>query len=288
MTTPNLPGEDPPAGSLGVGLFRTLQDKSVEDAKSVMSGGILGAFEHTQDTLHDEYNQPISEKPGVQEIPMNSVLWQTMDPREHSTFPRAQLMGGAAAGTASGGSGDNSHSHSLNRVPDYQPSGNGSDYLEIGFIRIPKDCTLYQAGFITGDSQTFLDVAGAYLGVFRMDPVTGDLTLLNTDSATLNIKSSITNTNTEHRFTLGLDIEALQDEIYAVGVLQDTTLIQTAASIMCTRMTDLYRSETAYPRKNYAYAGTYASIPATIAESSLRYDSSTKLPFFYLREKLIA
>ncbi|MGW4090027.1 hypothetical protein [Nocardia sp. NPDC004750] len=59
MTTPNLPNESPPSGTLGVGLFRALQQKTVDEAKATMSGGIMGAFEHTQDTLHSEYNIPL-------------------------------------------------------------------------------------------------------------------------------------------------------------------------------------------------------------------------------------
>lgn len=56
MTAPD--GSSPP-GSLAVGMFAARQATTVEQAKSVMSGGVVGAFEHTQDTLHEEYNTPL-------------------------------------------------------------------------------------------------------------------------------------------------------------------------------------------------------------------------------------
>ncbi|QIS06751.1 hypothetical protein F5X71_34565 [Nocardia brasiliensis] len=223
-------------------------------------------------------------KPSMGEIPLSTDLWKTLSRAEQSTFPRTQLSFGSAPSTASGGSQSGSHSHTLNRVPDYQPSGNGTNYLELGFIRVTKDCALSEVGFISGNSQTFAGINGCYLGVFKMDTATGALTLLNPGSATVNIANSVTTRNTEHRFSLGVTINARQHEIYAIGVLQQTGLIQTAAALMCTTLADLNRSETAYPRKNYAYAGTYSAMPAFVAESDLNYDRSTKLPFFYLRE----
>lgn len=277
-----------PEGSLGVGLFHALQTKSVDDAKDAMSGGVVGAFEGLQDTAHDEYNTPISLKPDVEEVPIDSTMWHTMTPKEQASFPRANLVKLVNSATASGGSGTTAHTHSISQfasIPDYQPSGNGSDYLELAFIRITKDVSFTHAGFITGDNATFLDVTGAYVGVFRMNSSTGNLTLLNTSTAGTNIKSFITNKNTEHIFSLGGTFSAAQNEVIAVGVLQDTTSIQTAASLMCTRITDLSRdSGGIYPRKAYAYAGTYSSIPSSITESALNYSASTKLPFFYLRE----
>lgn len=54
-----VPDGSSPPGSLAVGLFAARQATTVDQAKSVMSGGVVGAFEHTQDTFHDEYNVPI-------------------------------------------------------------------------------------------------------------------------------------------------------------------------------------------------------------------------------------
>lgn len=226
----------------------------------------------------------INSKAAITAVPIDSPLWRSMERNEESTFPRSQLNFGAASGTNSGGSGDTSHSHGLGQVPDYQPAGNNNDFIEIGFIRISVDATTSKIGFITGNSNTFAGITAAYVGFFRQES-NGNLTLLNTSSATTNIKSSITQQNTEFVFNLGLTVTMLQGEVYAIGVLQDTSIIQTAASLMRTTQTNLNRASggTTYPRKGYAYAGNYSAVPSSIAESALQYDASTKIPFYFIQ-----
>lgn len=252
----------------------------IEDVLSFITGFIPGTGD-----AKEKLAGVINSKAALTAVPISSPLWHSMTRNEESTFPRSTLNFGAASGTASGGSGDTSHSHSLNRVPDYQPSGNNNDFLEIGFIRISVDSTTSKVGFITGDSATFAGITGAYLGFFRQES-NGNLTRLNSNH-TSNFASSITNTNTEFIFDLGTTVTMLQDEIYAIGIIQDTSIIQTAASLMRTTQTNLNRAATGlYPRKGYAYAGPYNTglIPATIAESSLQYDASTKIPFYFIQK----
>lgn len=245
--------------------------------------GVTGGLIDLTGWFNDEHDALLA-KPDVTEIPINSPLWRTMSPDEESTFPRSTLNFGAASGTSSGGSGDNSHSHSLSQVPDYQPSGNGNNYAEIGFIRIEKDGWINATGLITGNSATFAGIGAAYVGLYKQDPVTGALTLMNTTVSGTDRKSSMTSANTESAFSTGATpFEVAQDEIWAVAVLQITSIIQTPGSLMRTTQTNLNRATTSYPRKQYAYAGTYSSLPATIAESALHYDQSNKVPFFYLR-----
>lgn len=227
----------------------------------------------------------INSKAAITAVPIDSPLWRSMERNEESTFPRANLNFGAASGTNSGGSSTASaHTHGLGQVPDYQPAGNTNDYLEIGFIRISIDSSTSNIGFITGNSNTFAGITGAYVGFFRQES-NGNLTLLNTSTATTNIKPSITQQNTEFVFSLGLTVDMLQGEVYAIGILQDTSIIQTAASLMRTTQTNLNRATggTTYPRKGYAYAGVYNSIPSSISESSLQYDASTKIPFYFIQ-----
>lgn len=242
--------------------------------------GIFNDLNNTATTAQETANS----KPSVQEIPIDSPLWKTLDANEESTFPRANLTFGSAPGTNSGGSGTTSHSHGLGQIPDYQPSGNGNNYLEIGFIRITKDSTLDTVGIITGDSNTYLSISAAYIGVYKQNNTTGNLTLLNTSMAATNLKSQLTSKNTESRFSMGITIAAKQNEVYAIGVLQITNAVQTTGSLMRTSLTDMDRGTAgAYPRKPYAYAGTYSSIPSTIVESALQYDASTKIPFYFFR-----
>ncbi|MFN8054359.1 hypothetical protein [Gordonia sp. (in: high G+C Gram-positive bacteria)] len=224
-------------------------------------------------------------KPSMEQIPMISSLWMSINDDEDSTFPRANLSNGAAAGTSSGGSsGGGSHSHGLGQIPDYQPAGQGNNYVEIAFIKATKTRSYSQVGFITGDSQTFAGIQNAYIGVYLVNPTTGNLTLCNTSSATTDIKSSITNTNTEQRFHLGVTINATQGQVFAIGLLQKTSILQTCASVVMTKITRIEPPSTQYPRKNYCYTNSNSgALPTSIAESNLNYSASTKLPFYVLR-----
>lgn len=285
MSSPNYPDDTSrPAGSLAVGLFREKQLQTADDAKEAMSGGVLGAALISEEVLKLNVKDPIEERPTFTQTPVNIALWAGMDPKEHATVPRSQLIHGTAARTSTG---TDTGSRQLNVIPDYQPSGNNTDWAEIGFIRVQRDADLRYVGFMTGDSQTFAGISGAYLGVYSVNTTTGLLTRLTNTLAATNIKSLITDTNTETRFDMGLTIEASQDDVFAVVLLQDTTAIQTAASLMCVRITELNRYDSgAYPRRPYAYAGPspMSSLPSTISAANQHWDSSTKLPFFYLRE----
>lgn len=247
-------------------------------------GGAQGVLQTTVTDRIGDVEVAVSGKPSLSQIPVGSALWYSINDDEDATFLRSSLSFGSASGTSSGGgSTASAHTHGLGVVPDYQPAGNGSDFLEIGYIRAAKDRTYTQVGFITGNSSTFAGITGAYVGVFYCDPTTGNLTLLNTASATTNLASSITTTNTEQRFSLGYTITASQNDIFAVGVLQVTSLFQTCASLMRTSLTDISPPATQFPRKNYCYAGAYTAVPSSITESSLNYSASTKLPFYVLR-----
>lgn len=226
----------------------------------------------------------INSKAALTAVPIDSPLWHSMSRDEETTFPRSTLNFGAASSTSSGGSTTaNAHTHGLGQVPDYQPSGNNTDYLEIGFIRISVDASTSKIGFITGNNNTFAGITGAYVGFFSQAS-NGNLTLLNPTTAATNIKSSITQQNTEFVFDLGLTIDMLQGEVYAIGILQDTSVIQTAASLMRTTQTNLNRASSGeFPRKGYAYAGTYSSMPSSITEANLHYDASTKIPFYFIQ-----
>lgn len=223
-------------------------------------------------------------KPSLTQIPIGSALWNSLGSGEDSTFPRASLSFGSASSSSSGGSSTAApHTHPLGSIPQYQPAGNGSNTIEIGYIRASRDRTYTNAGFITGGSATFAGISGAYLGIFFVDPTTGNLTLLNTTSAATNIASSITTTNTQQSFAMGYTISAHQGDIFAVALLQVTSVLQTCASLMDTTLTTLGASSSSViPQANYCYAAGYTAIPSTLAASALNYGASTKLPFYFL------
>ncbi|WP_329405391.1 hypothetical protein OG563_26375 [Nocardia vinacea] len=248
-----------------------------------MTGGIGAAMGRARENFVDKVEDPLSTKPSLSQISVGSPLWQSITANEDSTFPRSQLTYGAAGATSTGGSGDSSHTHRLGATPQYKPAGNGGNTLEIGYISATKDRTYTEIGFITGDAVTFLGISGFYVAVFSVNRTTGALTLLNPISAAMDFKSSMTAINTEYRLNLGTVITAQQGDIFGVGLLQVTNALQTCSSLMCTTLTDLNPPVTMFPRKNYCYYGSTTTIPATIAESSLNYGSSDKLPFLVLR-----
>lgn len=223
-------------------------------------------------------------KPSLTQVPVGSTLWTSLGTGEDATFPRANLSFGSASSSSSGGSSTAApHTHPLSSVPQYQPAGNGSNTIEIGYIRASRDRTYTNAGFITGGSATFAGITGAYLGVYYVNPSTGALTLLNTSSATTNISGSITTTNTQQTFSMGYTINANQGDIFAVALLQVTSLVQTCASLMDTTLTTLAASSSGVvPQANYCYASSYTSMPSSISVGSLNYGASTKLPFYFL------
>lgn len=223
-------------------------------------------------------------KPSLTQIPIGSTLWASLGIGEDATFLRTSLSFGSASSSSSGGSSTASaHTHPLGAIPQYQPAGNGSNTIEIGYIRASRDRTYTTAGFITGGSATFAGITGAYLGVFFVNPTTGALTLLNTTSAATNIASAITTTNTQQSFSLGYTISASQGDTFAVALLQVTSILQTCASLMDTTLTALGASSSAVvPQANYCYASPYTAMPSSIAAAALNYGASTKLPFYFL------
>ncbi len=245
--------------------------------------GITGGMIDLTGYFQDEADK-LEAKPDVSEIPIDSPAWRTMSPNEESTFPRASLSFGAASATNSGGSSQaGSHTHGLGRVPDYQPQGNGTNWGEIGFIRIEKDGWIDGAGLITGDSATFASIGAAYVGVYKQD-ANGDLINMNPATVGTDRKSSLTSANTESVFGVGTTLEVHQGEWWAVVVLQVTSIVQTAGSLMRTTLTTMNRaSATSYPQHQYAYAGTYSTLPESIPRTAIDYDQSNKVPFFYLR-----
>lgn len=224
--------------------------------------------------------------PNVQQVPVASLA-VSIDPNEQTTIARSQLMFGASSSTSSGGSTTaNSHTHPLSQIPQYVPSGGGNDMMEIGFIRVLQNKTFTQVGFATGGSNTFAGIVAARLGVFKMDPITGDLTLLTPTLATTDIKASVTTQNKEFRFSLGVKINALQGEIYAVALCQQTNFGQNCASLLCQTLTDVTNPSSQFPRRMYGYrdlSSVNGVLPASLAEANINYTSSTKIPFYVLQ-----
>lgn len=258
----------------------------IADLLSMLDNATGGIFD--LDALADSLNSTnntAESKPDIEDLAVFNPLSNGINLDEDTTFDRSQLSFGSASGTSGGGSGDSTHSHSLGRIPDYQPAGGGADMMEIAFIRARKTRTYTQVGFATGDAATMFDIEGAFLGVYSMNPTTGLLTLLTPALATSNIKGSVTTANKEFRFPMGVTINAQQGQIFAVALCQKTGILQNCASLLCSTATQITNPNGEFPAKPYGYrdlSGVGGVLPATLEHADINFGSSTKLPFFVL------
>lgn len=277
-----------PVGRIPDSALRFGTDYNVnlnEDAATaLMTGGVKRSYADARAMMKDKVDDPIADKPSLSQVPIGSPLWQSMGKFEDTTFPRSQLTFGSASGTSSGGSGTNSHTHSLRVVPDYQPAGHGSSFLELGFIQAQRDRTYTEVGFITGDSITAFGIQAFYIGVYGVSPQTGDITLLNPISAAIDMRGTFGATNTEYRFNLGTSIKAKQGDVFAVGLIQVTGVGQTCSSFLCITQNNIKPAAgQTFPRSSYCWSGGYTAMPASVEEKYLSYADSNKVPFYVLR-----
>lgn len=282
MTAPD--GGSPP-GSMAVGLFRALQTKSVDDMKATMSGGIMGAYDHIEDNTQGEIIDPIGERPTFTQTPIDMAMWGTMNPKEHSSIPRSQLINGTASSTASGGSSGSAHSHNLNRTPDYQPDGNEG---ETAFIRMTRSARLRYVGFCTGDANEFLGITRAHLGVYRVNQTTGLMTQATPTLAATDIKAQIVTDLTEFVWDMGVTLEVEQNEVLAITMLQVTSGLQTPGAIMCARIKKTGRwNGTRYPLFQYCWTDPSGGhLPSTIPAANQHWNNDPMtVPFCFLREE---
>lgn len=213
-------------------------------------------------------------------IPNGGGLWKTFTRDADATFPRIMLEP-TANRTGSGGSGDNSHSHSItyDDPPDYQPDGHGANYVELGFLECSRDRSYSRVTFGTGNSVTALGINAMYACAYLMDASTGNLQLM---AATGDIKASVANTNTEYTFNLPASVAALKSEVWAVGILQVTQSGQTCKSILAKRVWGMVAPPGVRPAALYAISpGGQTAPPATIAYSSLNF-GTTRVPYYAL------
>lgn len=224
-------------------------------------------------------------KPDYSAIPIDQLSQSIME-NEDTSIPRSLMTFGASSGTASGGSGDNAHSHNLTRIPDYQPAGGGSDFLEITFVRARIARHYTYVGFATGDSNTFAGIQNAYIAVFTMDPSTGDITNVTPVLGVTDIKSLITTTNKEFHIALGSEsFDVAQGAISAVAIIQVTGVLQNCASLLMSTSTLVTNPGGQFPECAYGFQDRTSltpKMPKSLTESQINYSSSRKTPFVVL------
>ncbi|MGW4240897.1 hypothetical protein [Nocardia sp. NPDC004722] len=279
----SFPIGNPPDGAFRFGTKYGF-DIDKDKATAFMTGGVKKSYADARSAMKQNVDDPLSDKPSLSQVPMGSPLWASMGKGEDTTFPRSLLTFGAASATSSGGGGNGSHSHSLRSVPDYQPAGHGSSFLEMGFIQAQRDRTYTEVGFITGDSITAFGITAFYIGVFRVDPANGNVSLLNPISAKVDMRGSFGATNTEYRFNLGTSITAKQGDVFGVGLIQVTVTGQTCSSFLCITQNNIQPAAgQPWPRAGYCWSGGYREMPTFIEEKYLSYKDSNKVPFYVLR-----
>ncbi|MFI6368721.1 hypothetical protein ACIBG0_39070 [Nocardia sp. NPDC050630] len=289
MTTPHLPSAPPDAFVVGTDYGSNLDEDTV---KAVTTGGAKVSFTNVQNSI----NNPVGNV-----LPTGAPLWQTFTREADATFPRIMLARKASGVTVnasaisagshthsvsgSSTSSAGSHSHTVSAsgtiqyaVPDYQPAGHGANLTEIGFIECSKDRTYNNFSFITGDSWTLLGIGAFYLAVYKMDPSTGNLSLV---AKTNDIKGSVGSTDTEYTFGLNNSIAAKKADIFGLATLQVTSPGQTCNSICQLTFWPLSAPSGFKPAALYAYAGGSSTPLSSIGYSSLTFNSGF-VPYYAL------
>jgi len=220
-------------------------------------------------------------------IPSGTGLWQTFTRNADATFPRIMLEPLPAATSTAGSQSCSAtshshagHTHNINMTapPDYQPAGHAANLMELGFLETTKDREYSRVTFGTGNSVTLLGITAMYACAYLMDSSSGDLELM---AATGNITTSVGDTNREYTFDLPAAVDALKSDIWAVGILQVTSITQTCKSILAKPVWGMSAPAGFKPAALYGYAGPYASPPSTIAYSAITFGNSF-VPYYAL------
>ncbi|WP_433660806.1 hypothetical protein ACQPW1_00505 [Nocardia sp. CA-128927] len=251
--------------------WRNLTEASIYDkSKAPIVGGSGSATRAQQDIAATDRNV----------IPSGAGLWNAYVRNADPTFPRILLTPTATSTGSAGSSGGGSHSHSItfDDPPDYQPAGHGSNFTELGFIECSKDRAYSRITFGTGNSVTALGINAMYAMVYLMSETTGDLIL---KAATGDIKDTITATNREYTLTLPSTYAALKSEVWAVGLLQVTGLVQTCKSILARSVWPMTPPPGVRPYALYAYAPASSTPLTSISYSSLTFDAGF-IPYYAL------
>lgn len=116
----SFPIGNPPDGAFRFGTKYGF-DIDKDKATAFMTGGVKKSYADARSAMKQNVDDPLSDKPSLSQVPINSPMWQSLGVNEDTTFPRSQLTFGAASSTSTGGGNSGSHSHSLRQVPTTSP-----------------------------------------------------------------------------------------------------------------------------------------------------------------------
>ncbi|WHU45105.1 alanine-zipper protein [Gordonia sp. L191] len=276
--------------------------EAVSDASAAVSNFVdfissLSSWQSTTTTS-------IAAKPSLNIIPDGSPLWATFTNDADTTFPRIMLLYlpnsttgsttvsiSGTTGSATVSSTPSTHSHafsasnphthpvSLGRTPDYQPAGNGSDYTELSYIETSKDRTYTGVTFATGNAWTLLGITALYIGIYSVNTSTGAHTLVSQTGDIHNTADSNGTTlaaNGQYMFPLNTPIAATKGSIYAIGILQVTSILQSTNSLCA--LLNLYPLAVPsgfYPQSLHAVSNSGSTtLPTSFTTSTITWEKS--------------
>lgn len=256
--------------------------KKAESDLIIVGGDIANLGTYTEGL-----NTKIDGKASPEEVPTNVPLWQSLNPLEEPSFPRYGLYNWQPDDQG----GDTAYSSSS----FYKPA---KTTIELAFIRSTRKRNFNTVGLITGKDTSGLinDVNRYYILIYRMDKVTGNLTLAY---STGDIKSEISVPNrTEIRYVLPGALQAEQGEIFAVGVYQQGDgLVQNSRELAGIRTNPTRPISSGFnPQRQYAWyrpttgqngdqGGGVPGVPTTITKAQLNFDSGL-IPWLVLGQQL--
>jgi len=273
------PNQSAPDGAYVIGTVDDVEDWDEASVRAVTKAPVLDKFGQAQTNLH-------ATKPSFNQTPIDMSMWATMNPKEHCSIPRSQLINGTASDTGST-DGNGQHRHQLNSTPQYRPDGNEG---EVAFIRLQRDAKIRYVGFATGTDGLFgSNMNRAHIGVYSVNQDTGTATLLTPSLAAADIKAQVNQNLKEFVFDIGSTIDGKQNEIYAVIMAQITGAFQTPQTYIGVRVkkTDRWNGDK-YPLYQYAWCDLAAgnTMPSTLPNANIHYNNDPMtIPFFFLREE---
>ncbi|WIC89670.1 minor tail protein [Rhodococcus phage Apiary] len=262
------------------GIFNIGQQNSADIVQH--SGRLNGLDQYTEGL-----NTAIDGRAKYDEVPLNVPLWQSLNPLEDPSFPRYGLYDWQPI--------DGGGEISYNSTSMYKPA---KTTVELAFIRATRKRVYNSVGLITGKDSSGLvnDINRYYILIYRMDKITGNLTLAYSSG---DIKGAISfPARTEVRYTLPGALEVEQGDILAVGIYQQGDGLAQGSRELAGVRTNPIQPNTAgfHPYRQYAWyrpttgnngdqGGGVPGVPVTITRAQLNFDSGL-IPWFVLGQTL--
>lgn len=252
----------------GIGNF-------ISDFLGALFGGYSGSDPKMVEvqTFFENQGTIISDKAYFAEIPASAPMWGSANPLEDCTFPRVLLNRFAKPEVRTSGTNNNVYRTgpeitntggsfaNLLRTSNF--SGSAVNTIRFGLIRSDRSRTYSTVSVMLGAKTSENPV---YVGVYRMDMVTGDFIA---HWISPNITATVTSQQSEVRLSFPPVITQKAD-IWAVALLQtgsnNTAHVREWANILSEYVE---APPLTYPPRQHARMLDYTTLPATATRSAL-------------------